>query len=487
MKNIKSIKYTIVSVFLISGLIMNSACEDQLVEAPKDIVIENFYQNAADVEAAVNAAYLPFHSGAFTASFTAVVDTENDWGYGRGSRAQYNDWTAFNSTNINRAQGVWNLFYQGVRNANLVILNAPRDLDQGQDEVNTFIAEAKFLRAYYYFQLVRCWGGVPLRTVDNMEDRDLPKSSESEVYDLIVTDLIEAEAGLPDEQSQIGRPTSYAAKTMLADVYMHLGRYSDALLKSREVIDASVYSLVPVTERDDFWNIFGPDVLTSSEEIWFVKYSRQEGLGNFMGWVVNHSSSGLFSFGGAFAHFANARDPFYKNWPDNDLRKDLWDFADFGFADSTIVTRKFPDPDAITLADAATDFPIYRYAEVLYIFAEAEARQAGMATANAMEAINQVRRRGYGEDPDIPSPNDFQLSDYNDLETFIDLIIEERGYEFIFEAKRWFTLKRTGKLDEVLLENRGVVVPEARYLWPIPVSEMNFNELINDADQNPGY
>lgn len=474
-------------LMIFTGLFVFTSCEGLLEENPKQIVVENFYANAADVASAVNATYLPLRGGGFTASYTVIVDVENDWGYGRGSRAQYNDWTAFNSTNRNRAQGRWNSFYRAIRDANLVIQNAPADLSAGeQKEVNEFVAEAKFMRAYYYFQLVRCWGGVPLRTVDNMEEKDLARSSANQVYDLIVSDLLDAEAGLPNVQSDIGRPTKYAAKTMLADAYMDMQMFPEARALAKEVIDANVYSLVPVKTRDDFWNIFGPEILTSPEEIWYIKYSRQQGQGNFMGWIVNHSSTGLYNFGGAFAHFANARDAFYQNWPDNDLRKALWDFADFGFADSTIVTRKFPDPNAISRNDIATDFPLYRYAEVLYIFAEADARVAGGPTSEGMEAVNQIRRRGYGEDINKPSPLDFDMASYN-LDSFIDLIIEERGYEFVFEAKRWFTLKRTGKLAEVLLKNRGVVVPEARYLWPIPVSEMNFNDAVNDADQNPGY
>jgi len=490
MKNISKSFYIIrikQSLMVLAGLLILASCEDVLEENPKQVVVENFYTNAADVASAVNSSYLAIRTGTFTASFAPIVDVENDWGYGRGSRSQYNDWTAFNSTNKNRAQGVWNQFYSSIRNANLVLQNAPTDLPAAeQQKVNEYVEEAKFMRAYYYFQLVRCWGGVPLRTVENMEVKDQPRSTVNEVYDLIISDLLDAEAGLPNTQADIGRPTKYAAKTMLADVYMNVNNFTGARAKAKEVIDANVYSLVPVTTRDDFWNIFGPDILTSPEEIWYIKFSRQPGQGSFMSWVVNHSSTGLFSFGGAFAHFANARDPFFKKWPDNDLRKSLWDFADFGFADSTIVTRKFPDPNAIAQAGSATDFPLYRYAEVLYIFAEADARVAGAPTAEAMDAVNQVRRRGYGEDINAASPQDFDIANY-DLDSFIDLIIEERGYEFTFEAKRWFTLKRTGKLAEILLENRGVTVPEARYLWPIPLSEMNFNELVNDADQNPGY
>lgn len=489
MKNITlpmNITKAALSLMAFWGLFVFTSCEDMLEEAPKEVVEENFYTSAGDVASAVNACYLPTRGGGFTASFYVIVDVENDYGYGRGSRAQYNDWVAFNSTNKGRAQGIWNSFYQGIRNANLVILNAPTGLSEGQTEINQYVAEAKFMRAYYYFQLVRCWGGVPLRTTDNMAEKDVARSSVTDVYDLIVSDLTAAEAGLPTEQALIGRPTTYAAKTMLADVYMDLNMFPEARAKAKEVIDANVFSLIPWTTRDDWYLILGPDVLTTPEEIWYVKYSHQAGMGNFMGWIVNHASTGLFNFGGAHAHFANARDGFYQKWPDGDLRKELWDIVDFGFADSTMTTRKYMDLNALNNSTAGMDLAMYRYAEILYIYAEADARVAGAPTAEAMESLNQVRRRGYGEDIFTASPMDYDIANYN-LDSFIDLVIEERGYEFVFEAKRWFTLKRTGKLAEILLENRGITVPEARYLWPIPISEMSFNELINEEDQNPGY
>ncbi len=273
MKNISisfSVSYLLITLVLLGSLFICSSCENVLLEEPKQVVEENFYTNAGDVKSAVNAAYLPFRSGGFTASYTAIVDVENDYGYGRGSRSQYNSWTAFNSTNINRAQGIWNSFYQGIRDANLVIRNAPTQHPEEQTEINQLVAEAKFMRAYFYLQLVRCWGGVPLRTEANMEEKDLARSPVDDVYGLIVSDLLDAEVGLPTQQADIGRPTTYAAKTMLADVSMDIDNYSEARAKAKEVIDANVYALVPVTTRDDFWNIFGPDILTSSEEIWFV-------------------------------------------------------------------------------------------------------------------------------------------------------------------------------------------------------------------------
>ncbi len=463
-----------------------TSCEDVLEEMPHDIVEENFYQTADDIKSAVNAVYLPFRGGTFTGNYAVIVDTHTDWGYGRGSRAVLNDWNGLNTSWANGVGAMWNGFYLGIRNANIVIANAPANLDDGQEAVDQYVAEARFLRAYFYLQLVRNWGGVPLRTELNMEEQNLPRNSIDQVYDLILEDLLAAESGLPEDQSEIGRPTSFAAKTMLADVYLDLAMYDDARSKAMEVIQSNKYSLVPVTTRDDFWNIFGPDVITSLEEIWYIKYSHLEGQGNFMGWIVNHASTNLYNFGGAFAHYSVATDPFYQNWPDDDLRKSLWDIADFGLGDSTIVTRKFPDPNAVTRNDISTDFPIYRYAEVLYIFAEADTRVKGAPTPEALDAVNQVHRRALGLDPTQPASTDFVAGDYN-LESFIDLIIEERGYEFIFEAKRWFTLKRTGKAAEILKENRGVDIPEKHYLWPLPNSELNFNEAINDDDQNPGY
>ncbi len=468
------------------GLLVFTSCEDVLEETPNAIVEENFFTNAADVETAVNATYDPFFTFNYTAAFVASCLNNTDWGYGKGSRAQMNDWTAYNGRNQRRVAGQWNSFYQAIRNANLVILNAPTGLADGQTEINQFVAEAHHMRAFYYFHLVRCWAALPLRTTDNMGERDIARSPVSDVYDLIVADLLKAEAGLPTVQSKIGRPTKYVAKTMLADVYLHLEMYSETRRLAKEVIDANVHSLIPWEVREDWYKILGPDVVTTPEEIWYIKYNRQPGQGNAMGWWTNHASTGFFPFGGSFSHFAMADDPYYRNWPAKDLRKQLWDHEDLGWGDSTIFTRKFIDPDAIELGDAACDFPLYRYSMPLYMFAEADARVAGAPTAEAMEAVNQVRRRAYGEDIFTASPMDFDIADYN-LDSFIDLVLDERSYEYPYENKRWFTLKRTNKLAEIMLRDRGIVVPEVRYLWPIPPSEMNFNDLINDADQNPGY
>ena len=488
MKNISillNIRKVVISLMGFGALLIISSCQDILDENPKAVVAENYYNTASEFETAVNAIYSPLRSTTFIGSYMVVIDTHTDWGFGRGSRAALNDFQGLNSTWKNAVGNVWSMFYLSIRNANYVIKNASDD--NMSDEIKKFVAEAKFLRAFNYFHLVNNWGGVPIRTESNMEDKDIGRSSVDAVYDLIVSDLKDAEANLPEKQSHIGRPTKYSAKTMLADVYIHLEMFTEARDKAKEVIDSQNYSLVPLETVDGFtWDLWGPEVLTTPEEIFYLKFSRQQGQGNYMPWVLNHPSTGLFNFGGAYAHYSDASLPFYKNWNDNDLRKGLWDMINFGLGDSTLVSRKFADQNASSTAGAGTDFPLYRYSEVLYIYAEAATRVAGGPTEEAVEALNMVHRRAFGENPLIPSSSDFDINDYN-KESFIDLIIEERGYEFIFEGKRWLDLKRTNKARELIKKNRGFDVPDKHFLWPIHTSEMDFNDAINEEDQNPGY
>lgn len=467
-------------------LLVATSCNDLLVEKPKTVAAENFYNTAEEVETAVNAIYSPWRTNTH-AVYTGVLDIHTDYGYGRGSYAQFNDFQTLNANNINRVAGFWNFMYLSIRNANIVIQNAPDGTDISEGDVKKLVAEAKFLRAFSYFHLVRNWGGVPIRTEDNMEIKDLEKSTAEQVYALILEDLQDAETNLPDEPKDIGRPNKLAAKTMLADVYLNLGRFDDARDKADEVIKSNKYSLVPVATMDDFQKIFGPDVVTTPEEIFYFKHARLPGQGNYLLWILNHPSTKLYTFGGAYAHYGESADPFYTNWDDNDLRKEMWDVINFGLGATTIVSKKFIDDAAVGANDAGNDSPEYRYAEVLLMYAEAATRAAGGPTPEAVEALNKVHRRSYGYNPLAASAVDFNLGDY-DEESFVDRVIQERGYEFIWEGKRWFDLKRTGKAAEVLLANRGITISASHYLWPIPVDELNFNKALDPgADQNLGY
>ena len=482
--NFRLLNSKILAAALLALGSLASSCDSLLEEEPKTIVSENFYQNRSDFEAAINATYFPLRM--VRSEQIAVLSAHTDWGYGRGSRAQYNDFDGFNPTNINAAAARWTSFYQGIRNANIVIEKAPLSEELSEEEVNYFTAEAKFLRALTYFDLVRNWGGVPLRTAQNINEKDVPKSSPEEVYDLILADLADAEIYLPTSAEEPGRPTQWAAKTLLADVYLQLGDYEMSKLKAKEVMDASSFQLVKIdTVVDLREKIFGAALITSTEEIFSFKFARQTGQGSGLPWIMNHPSTGLYNFGGAYAHYGDATNPFYKEWESGDIRKDLWQIVDFGLGDSTIVNGKYAEPQAVDNTGAGNDIPVYRFAELLLIYAEASARVDGVTEEN-LEALNQVRRRAFGYAPMENSEVDYVMTDLA-VEEFLDLILQEKAYETQFEGKRWLDLKRTGRAEEFVMKNKGITISERHYLWPIPLEELNFNEAMSPSDQNPGY
>ena len=133
------------------------------------------------------------------------------------------------------------------------------------------------------------------------------------------------------------------------------------------------------------------------------------------------------------------------------------------------------------------DFPSYRYTDILLIYAEADCRANNKPTADGMEILNMIHRRAYGKDPLVASDVDFQLADY-DMNSFINLVLKEGLYEQMDEGKRFFALKRTGKLKEAVKYARGVDVVDTQLLWPIPSIEYLYNKAIDPVkDQNPGY
>lgn len=463
------------------------SCEKQLQESPQSVVEENFYQTAEEIRTAVNAIYTPLRV-TMIPNYIATLECQSDWMYGRGSWMPLSEYQGLNDANISRVSGFWNSFYLSVRNANLVIKNAPLGESIEPLDAARFIAEAKFMRAYNYFQLVRNWGAIPLRTEVNMLERDIPKSTVSAVYELILSDLLDAETNLPMQQSDLGRPTSWSAKTLLTEVYLQLEQFENAALKAQEIIQSNSFSLVQVNNKLDFqYNLFGPAIQTTTEEIFSLKYSRLPNQGNYILWISNHPSTQLFSFDGAYAVHGDASNPNYQNWDDGDIRKELWDQIDFGLGPNTLVSSKYIDPEAISQVGAGNDLPIYRYADVLLFFAEADCRVNGSITPAAMEALNEVRRRAYGFDPKSSSEKDYAISDYT-VDSFMDLLIQERGYEFMYEGKRWLDIKRMGKVDELIQYGKGRTLADMHLLWPIPLSELNYNDAMDaSVDQNPGY
>ncbi|WP_128548097.1 RagB/SusD family nutrient uptake outer membrane protein [Larkinella soli] len=473
------------------SLLLLASCKDTLVEAPKSLAAETFYNTASEVEAATNAIYAALRlDGAMKSLYPIQQETYSELIFGRGSYGPLNDHTGLDNTNVTRVGQMWDAFYLAIRNANLVIENAPKGTSLTTADKNRYVAEARFLRAYTYFQLVRNWGPVPLRTEANMLEPNIKRSPVEPIYQLIQEDLAFAETNLPDKAAQSGRPTRWSAKTLLADVLLQLGKYADVVTKTDEVIKSGRYSLFQVKTSEDFLGLYGPDVVTTPEEVWYLKFSRANNEGWTMVMFAHHPGARYHGAGGFFGHYT---DPTLNKsvaaWDDKDLRKayNLYNW-NIGLGTTSYLNRKYRDPIATNQNGAANDFPVYRYADVLMMYAEASARVANGPTAATLEALNQVRRRAYGLPSGTPSAVDYKLADYPNLPSFMDALIKERGWETMYEAKRWLELKRLGIAKQYIKAAEGKDVADKFLLWPIPVSELNYNTALDPTkDQNPGY
>ena len=479
MKNILS--------FLI--ILCTLSCSDYLEEIPKDRLTEaNFYRNLDDAQAAVNAAYAPVRDN-FRTLYLLMLDIEADYADGRGSTRPLGDYQGFDVTNVNRAATMWTRFYQSIRNSNLAIEKIT-DMDLDESNKSSLIAEARFMRAFCYYHLVRNWGGVPVYL--GTENEDTQRKTSEEVYQIIISDLQSGELDLPQVPIQFGHPTLWSAKALLADVYLTIGDWKSAKDKAKEIIDSGVFSLVEVSETEDFNKIFGPSVNGTSEEIFYLKYNETDGWSWPMNLIWNDTEFGPF---GNFVIYS-VNGPFFENWDNNDLRK-KWDVFSTYYSPTTgnietlpestpILCSKFRDPNAPSRTGYSNDYPVLRYADVLLTYAEAAPLADGTVSSESVEYLNMIKRRAYGYNYNLASPVDFPISGWT-VESFSETVFNERAYELYMEGKRWFDLKRSGKVKEIILANTGKSVKDVHLLWPIPQQEIDTNPEIGPTDQNPGY
>ncbi|PUZ25550.1 RagB/SusD family nutrient uptake outer membrane protein [Chitinophaga parva] len=472
-------------------LLFCTSCSKLLEEKPQAIAASNFYNTSAEVQAGLNAIYVPLRKdGTMAALYQTQLEIYTEYMYGRGSHAPLNNYQGLDNTNITRINNMWSGFYEAIRDANIVIQKTPLGKNISQDDATHFIAEAKFMRGLVYFHLVRNWAGVPLRTEANMEQQDLPRASQDEVYKQIVDDLTAAETGLQETGRLPGAPTKWSAKAVLADVYMNMHQYDKAQDEAKQVVESQKFRLVNVTVASDFDNLYGPDVEGSPEEVFFLKFSRTPNNQGFTFPIYAHyPNSGYYPPGGYYTFYSDTeKNTFVKAWDHNDLRYIYnWYSQTFGLGATTILNKKFSDKTTTT--SGGNDYPMYRYADVLLFYAECAARVANGPTADAMEKLNMVHRRAYGKNPLLPDATvDFKLADYPTLDAFVNLVVKERGYEDCAEGKHWLDLKRLGTVKQVIKAMKGIDVADKHLLWPIPTTEYNYNKAIDPGkDQNPGY
>ncbi len=481
-----------ITIFLLL-ITLFSSCEDMLDEVPKNFVSRtNYYTNEADAEGAIAGAYASMDGDYYGITYYLFEELHGDYLNGRGSQAPI---TVFNQVldpnNIGRAGSNWSNLYKGINRANAVITNVATIENISETTKNRILAEAHYLRAAAYFNLVRFWGPVPLRLNESTDLSELaaPRESEANIYAQILDDALKAEINLPESVgSETGRASKWAAKMLLAQVYLTLEDWSKCAEKSLEVINSGQFSLVEVTQSSDFYKIFA--VETSTEDIMSAHHSetRQSTIPLYIHrgntFPYNYSGTGYFAWLPITESFIG------DSWDDNDLRKDFNLYTEHLNAagetvplpaSSPILFKKFiTDPSGLRVYSV----PMYRYAEAFLMYAEASCMAEGSPSADALEKLNIIKRRAYGYDLNSTSDVDFPAG--LGKEEFREIVIQERAYEFLLERKRWWDLKRTGTVKEAFAKIGKTFIDE-RYLWPIPENEINNNPALTQADQNPGY
>ena len=476
-------------ILIIAILVVSSGCKKQLEEnPPARFAVTNL--NASILNALVIGAYEPM-----VRSRGRLWESTLGWvveGLGEYCRilstntnsnfANYN-FTAY----FDNMAAPWTTFYETIGKCNLLLQTIESDQQMATADKQVAKGEALFIRSTCYYWLVRLWGKVPMRLtpIQSSNDVGLPLSSIEAIYAQIIKDLQFAETVLPVKVSpaQAGRATVGAAKATLADIYLTLKDYPNARTKAKELIDnKGVYGYDLVT---DLSILYSPTAATNSEDVFSLKFAQISGYGSFLpaysaedrAKAAGLAARGLFFLG-------VKKVPLVRDWDPRDKRRS------FNLLDSVIISGvkvpahlvdgydyffvKYQDPNAADEVGAGNDFYLFRYADALLIYAEAE-NQLNGPTAAAYDAINQVRRRGYG----VPLASASAVADLpsglSKLQ-FDDLIFRERGYEFFFENKRWFDMQRTGRAADLAVA-AGKTAPATRYLI-IPSVEVSNNPAL---------
>lgn len=534
----KKITVTIIAVSAIVGL---SSCKKFLDTKPTDSLTPVEYYNS---EAKLTSAL----AGVYDVIGTEAMYGNNLWlewngGTDDGYYARSGQTTGIMVHNFDyandRVAALWSNCYIGINRANQLIanINIPK-MDAVQRDA--ILGEALFLRGYYYFLLVSKFGDVPLRLTptSSPNNADIVRTPAAEVYKQILKDMTDAEAKVKTS-SAIGhasRVSKTVVQGILARVCLYMAgqplndktKYAEALAWSKKVQSSGEHvlrtSFNAALTNSAYSQIFidhSQDIYEVKESMWEADFkgTRADGyletgrVGNTMGitmTAVRYEADSGYCYG-----FIKGTGRLFKLYANADLRRS-WTLTTYTYNNTTGARVPIAPTANIYGRDAAkwrrsyellypknknhgpTNFPILRYADVLLMLAEAENQVSG-PTATAYDAINQVRRRGYG----LPIGTPSVLADLPpglSKDAFQLAIEDERSRELCFEGLRRDDLVRWGKLvtamKAVAADQRangagfaygalsGENVGDKHKLYPIPAAEITVNKL---ATQNPGW
>jgi hypothetical protein len=340
-------------------------------------------------------------------------------------------------------EGIWRAMFDGINMANNVMAAVPGMGDMEESEKNKAIAEVRFLRALHYFNLVNLFGAVPIKDKATLDasDIDAPRQSVDDVYNFIITDLQFAEKYLTSGVKV--RASKWAAKALLAKVYLYRGGYALAASKASAVIDSAGLQLPA------YASVFEDG---SSESIFEIDFSTQN-RNRIAEYHYPKTLTGRREVEPS-ASILSAYEP-------NDERY----AASIAFSGALAYAQKNKD-----LAVGDQNFIVLRLADMYLVRAEALARNNG-SVSDIQDDINIIRNRaGLG---------DVVKTSYSDLLLAIE---KERRVEFAFEGQRWFDLVRTGRASTF----KATVTSVTQTLFPIPLTELVTNRSTG-MYQNDGY
>lgn len=498
-------KTTIYNIILTVSVAFLFGCSDILEKQPLGLIdSESAYVTANDAARAVTAAYHPLTGNNWCCGMYGnggymhwvlgnVASDDTEKGGESGSDQLYAQQVSlFNIPSDNDAtRFAWENQYIGVRRANLVLDNVA-NIEMDGDLKNQYLAEAKFLRAWYYFNLVKTFGDVPLILSSELESYDLTRTPKQEVYNQIIKDLEEAAQVLPESypNADRGRATKGAAKAYLGKVYLYLNNFQKAEELFGEVINSGVYSL------GDYSTMFYREGETSPEHIFQVQFVNDQGpmpANNQLNTVFGSRARNGWGFNLPTQDFVDAfeeGDPrlWYTVYKNGDVMPDGL-VANVGNSFTGYLNKKYyvPEYERIGGAIQAGRDDIYmRLGKVLLWYAEA-ANENGNTQA-ALTALNSVRERAREGNPTI-------LPDITetDRDALRQHIWQEQRVEFGQEFERFFELVRQGRAGQVLRAyaekyntSKGAGYRDGiNEIFPVPQTEINLGR--GTITQNPGY
>lgn len=386
----------------------------------------------------------------------------------------------------------WKLFFAVINNSNKYINKIVLPANNASaKQYEAVLGESYFLRGLAYFYLVRMYGDIPLILKEKDASLHMPRTSVAQIYDeAIIPSLKKAVQMLPTTSRSgfSSTPSKWAAEACLADAYMTIAGWP--LKRGNEY-----YALAAAAAKDIIDNA-GLQLTTSYADLW--KEANKEQANEVM-FAIHHSvkmktasNYGKSYYPSDFAPNAGwsdyyANKSFFLTYP-NDARK-AWNYMTEWetkngkvsykeSADKLPAISKYYDynegnPGKSAQANGITC--IYRYADVLLMYAEASTRATGSVNAQALDAIQKVQKRaGY---------TNAQLTITTSAEAFETAVFNERGWEFFAEMKRWFDLVRLEKVSEVRPESwsSSLFQIQQHYYFPIPYQQIELTNWINNA------